>query len=88
MATLKTIKNFRQTTEMATVTFCGWDGKTYDGEGRNLRVWLNAEHPGKRFVRCNFRSEGYGTVTCFHLLTGKAHPQTGVEIAEFFTDID
>lgn len=88
MATeLTNIAGFQQTKEMAHVTLSGWDGKSYDGEGRNLRVWTNAMHPGKKFVRVNFTGGSYGSVTCFHLITEERHEKSGVTKAEFFTDI-
>lgn len=90
MATaLKNIAGFQQTKEMAHVTLSGWDGKSYDGEGRNLRVWTNPMHPGKKFVRVNFRGgiPAY-TATCFHLITDEKHEKSGVTKAEFYTDVD
>lgn len=88
MATnLKNIGGFQQTTEMAHVTLNGWDGKSYDGEGRNLRVWVHPMHPGKKFVRVNHYSRSYGSIPCFHLITGEKHEKSGVVMAEFFTDV-
>lgn len=88
MATLKNIAGFQETKEMVTVTLNGWDGKTYNGEGRNLRVWTLASEPGKKFVKVNFSYGRKGQVPCFHILTGHKHEVTGVEIAEFYYSVD
>ena len=41
---------FTKTNEKITVTFNGWDGKSYDGESRRMAVWTHPNHPGKKFV--------------------------------------
>lgn len=81
MATLKKIGCFTQTKEMAFVTLNGWDGKSYNGEGRNLRVWVDDK--GNKFVKLMYKGSSY-----FHIITNEIHPKSGVVIAEFFTYFD
>lgn len=88
MAELKNIKGFQQTREMAFVTLSGWDGKSYNGQGRNLRVWTNALYPDKRFVRVDFHKHGCKSAICFHEVTTDRHSESGVFKAEFFVDFD
>lgn len=80
---------FIKTKEMATVTFNGWDGKSYDGESRRMAVWTSKTHPGKKFV--NKRQGGFEridgsrySIDAFFVITdnmvvekatGKAHPE-------------
>lgn len=47
MATLKNIAGFLQTNDCANVTLDGWDGKSFHGEGRHLRVWTLKSEPEK-----------------------------------------
>ena len=42
--------HFTKTRETVTFTFCGWDGKSYDGESRRARV-LRTDVPGYESVR-------------------------------------
>lgn len=88
MTELKNISGFQQTKEMARVTLNGWDGKSYEGEGRNLRVWINPAHPDKKFVRVDFREKGCKGAICFHEITEEKHPVSGVVKAEYFCSID
>lgn len=88
MAQLKNIHGYQQTREMAFVTLSGWDGKSYHGEGRNLRVWVNPLYPDKKFVRVDFSERGCKGAICFHEITREKHPESGVAKAEFFTDFD
>lgn len=88
MATaLNNISGFQQTKEMTRVTLNGWDGKSYEGEGRNLRVWSNPIFQEKKFVRVDFREKGCKPTVCFHEVTSKKHPVSGETIAEFFESI-
>lgn len=88
MTALKNINGFQQTKEMARVTLSGWDGKSYNGEGRNLRVWTNPAHPAKKFVRVDFHEQGCKGAICFHEITEAKHPESGEVKAEFFCSYD
>lgn len=77
--------NFVATKKMATVTFSGWDGKSYNGEARNMRVYTNPEQPGKEFVRALTRGN---KVLTYHLITSELHKVSGVKKVQFFTYFD
>lgn len=79
MAELKNIDGFQETTETVLVTMGGWDGKSYDGEGRKRRVWIR---DGKKYVRCNFK----GRETVFHEILSSKHPKSGItEVAAAYS---
>ena len=79
--------NFVATKKMATVTFSGWDGKSYNGESRNVRVYAHPEHPGKEFVRTD-RSVHGSRVRVYHVLTGESHKVSGAPMVRVFTFFD
>lgn len=63
-------EKFTKTRDKAFVTFEGWDGKSYNGEGRNLRVYV--DESGCRFVRTT-----RGDWRCYHKILNDKHPLTG-----------
>lgn len=83
---------FIATKKIAEVTFSGWDGKSYNGEGRNLRVYVNPAYPDKEFVRLPFRAEHYDgtryTARCYFLITGERHKKSGIRKAEYCISFD
>jgi len=79
---LETIGGFTETKEKITVTFGGWDGKSYDGEGRTLNVWIHCAQPGKQFVLA-----GRGKYRSFHLVKATTHPKSGFPEVAYHTDI-
>jgi len=79
-ATPKTIGMFTQTNEKITVTFGGWDGKSYDGEGATLRVWTSKHYPDKKFVKTSH----YGGV--FHEVLNEKHEKSGLNRVTYFAD--
>ncbi|MCL1857689.1 MAG: hypothetical protein FWF92_00445 [Oscillospiraceae bacterium] len=78
--TPKTIGAFTQTNEKITITFGGWDGRSYNGEGVNLRIWTNKHYPDKRFVK----SSHYGGV--FHEVLDDKHEKSGLTEVTYFAD--
>lgn len=62
---------FEDTKQKESVTFEGWDGSGYNGEGKNVPVYTNKEN-GKRYVRTYNR--GW---CCYHEVTDKKHPVSG-----------
>ena len=78
--TPKTIGAFTQTNEKIMVTFNGWDGKSYDGEGANLKIWTSKYHPDKKFVKTGH----YGVV--FHEVLDDTHEKTGFNKVTYFDD--
>lgn len=75
--------SFVKSGKMARVTFSGWDGRSYNGEARNLSVYTNANHPGKEFVRAMFNGS-----RCYHIITDQKHPVSGETMVEFFDYYD
>ena len=74
---------YQATSEMAHVTLDGWDGQSYNGEGRNLRVYTKASCPGAKFIRLPFNGS-----RCYHKLINEFHPKSGVQMVEFFEYFD
>ena len=87
MATLRTIKGFKETARRIKVTLSGWDGKSYDGEAFSRNVWVNDLHPGKQFIMVPFYSESCGRVPCFHEIKDECHSVSGERMAEFYCDV-
>ena len=80
-STPKTIGMFTQTNEKIEVTLGGWDGKSYNGEGVNLRIWTSRNHPGEKFVKTSH----YGGV--FHKVLNEKHEKTGLNRVTYFADV-
>ena len=73
----KTLLGFTQDGGKMTVTFGGWDGKSYDGEGRSLSTWTHPAHPGAIFVKtANFGG-------CFHKVTDELHEVSGLPLVSY-----
>lgn len=70
---------FEKTGRVRRVTFSGWDGKSYNGEGRNLNTYTHKSHPGKEFVRLMYKGS-----RCYHVITENTHPISGETQVEFF----
>ena len=68
-----------KTNRKVRVTFAGWDGKSYNGEGRNLTVYKHPNMPDRDFVRGSFKGD-----RCYHMVTDKKHPVSGEREVEFF----
>lgn len=64
-------ENFKDTHKSEFVTFEGWDGKSYNGEGCNATVFIHKQN-GKRYVRTYNR--GY---RCYHEILSEKHPVSG-----------
>ena len=79
--------NFVKTNKMVTITFSGWDGKSYNGESCNLRVYAHPQHPEKKFVRTEKSVHG-NRVRVYHILTGENHKVSGVPTVRMFTFFD
>lgn len=71
--------HFIKTSRKVRVTFAGWDGKSYGGEGRTLTVYKHPNMPDKDFVRASFKGD-----RCYHMVTDKKHPVSGERMVEFF----
>jgi len=78
---LETIGGFTETKEKITVTFGGWDGKSYNGEGKTLSVWTHRAHPGKQFVLA-----GRGKYRSFHEVLTTNHTKSGLPEVSYHTD--
>ena len=78
---------YRKTSEKVEITYGGWDGKSYNGEGKRTNVWVCDKYPGKKFVhiRKTFSSiyENY-KADCFHEITDKKHRISGLPVVEYF----
>ena len=79
--------SFVKTNKMVTITFSGWDGKSYNGETCNLRLYTHPQHPGKQFVRTDESVQG-NRVRVYHVLTGKNHKISGAPKVQVFTYFD
>lgn len=73
---------FEKTGKMVTVTFNGWDGKSYNGESRILSSYTNKDYPNKEFVRVIQKD-----VICYFAITGRLHPVSGISEITFFTSL-
>jgi len=62
---------FEDTRKKEFVTFEGWDGTGYNGEGKNVPVYIHKQN-GKRYVRTYAR--GW---RCYHEITDQKHPVSG-----------
>ena len=71
-----------KTNRKVRVTFGGWDGKSYNGEARNLTVYNHPLMAGD-FVRGMFRGS-----RCYHKVTDRRHPKSGEREVEFFNYYD
>ena len=82
---MKTYSNdkFVKTSKKVRITFGGWDGKSYNGEGRNMVVYKHPNMPDKEFVRGHF-----GGARCYHLVTDKLHHKSGERTVVFFTNVE
>lgn len=71
-----------KTNRKVRITFGGWDGKSYNGEGCNRTVYT---HPlrGGDYVRGYFNGS-----RCYHKVTDRRHPVSGERMVEFFTFFD
>lgn len=76
-------KDFEKTNKKATVTFNGWDGKSYNGEAVNRAIYTNRNLPGKKFVVGYFKNS-----KCYHEITEETHPVTGANLLSFYTYFD
>lgn len=70
---------FEKTNEKATITFNGWDGKSYNGEPCKKAVYQDAQ--GKRFVRTYDHSRNEYD---YHLIMDKCHRITGVNLVFYW----
>ncbi len=68
-----------KTNRKVRITFSGWDGKSYNGEGRNLTVYKHPFIDGD-FVRGYFKGD-----RCYHKVTDRRHPVSGELEVDFFT---
>lgn len=76
---------FVETKEKAVVTFSGWDGKSYNGEPRQMKVYTHEMHPDKKFVRTWLpKYKEY----VFHQITDVLHPVSGVNKVCFFCSVE
>lgn len=75
---MKTIGNFTETNKKVTITFAGWDGKSYDGEGETTKVWVDSE--GKEFVH-KYSKKAH----CFFEITDRTFGKFGYKAVEFVT---
>lgn len=82
---MRQISNFRETKEKMMITFGGWDGKSYDGEGRKMNVWVNDCFPDKKFV-CLW-TPCFGVYT-IHEITEKKHEISGYNRVSYFNNFD
>lgn len=67
-------KLFTETSKHEFVTFNGWDGKSYNGEGVNARVYVDPK-TSKRYVRTYNRG-----FRCYHEILDDTHPVTGAKM--------
>lgn len=75
--------NFVATNRVATITFSGWDGKSYNGETCRTHVYTNPQYPGKEFVRtkgCNSSK-----IRVYHIINGQNHEVSGAPKVDVFT---
>lgn len=79
--------SFVKTNKMVTITFSGWDGKSYNGETCNLRLYTHPQHPDKQFVRTDKSVHG-NRVRVYHVLTGENHKVSGAQKVRVFTFFD
>lgn len=80
----KQIEFFQETNKKVVVTFSGWDGKSYNGEGVALNVWVNKFYPGMEFVK-----RGNGKYNAFHkVLTSKFHHISGHMLTDYYVDVN
>lgn len=75
--------NFYETTQKILVTFGGWDGKSYNGEGRLMNVWRNDMHPDIEFFLA-----GRGKYRSFHTLDRRHHEISGLPTVQYHTDVN
>ena len=80
IARLSFERAFIATKEKVTFTFNGWDGKSYDGESRNARVYRTSI-PGFETVRLVKVGKGLHYILEDRMVTEKAtgeqHPEAG-----------
>lgn len=68
----KEFYGYKATKEKIEVTFGGWDGRSYEGEGRKLTVWTSDRHPGVKFVKtANYGGTMHKVLDTKHELSGK-----------------
>ena len=81
---MKTYSNdkFVKTSKKVRITFGGWDGKSYNGEGRNMVVYKHPNMPDKEFVRGHF-----GGARCYRLVADKWHPRSGERAVVLFANV-
>ncbi|MBO5743913.1 MAG: hypothetical protein J6R68_06495 [Clostridia bacterium] len=72
---------FVKTNEKVTITFNGWDGKSYNGETRTMNVYVNEFIPGKKFVK--FYSRHFKVWT-YHLIKEETHKVTGANLVSYW----
>ena len=82
---MRTCMNFNETNEKVVITFGGWDGKSYDGEGRKMNVWVSPMEPDAKFV-CVYLAK-YKCYT-FHKITEQKHDVSGLPCVTYYTDYD
>lgn len=70
---------FTKTNRKVRITFGGWDGKSYNGEGKNMVIYTNPNMPDKDFVRANFKGD-----RCYHMVTDKRHHKSGEREVVFY----
>ena len=78
--------NFTKTRESIRFTFNGWDGKSYDGESRNARVY-RTNLPGYEAVRLVKVGKGLHYIDEESLVTEKATGEKHPE-AEWLVNIE
>ena len=76
--------NFKKTNKKVTITFSGWDGKSYNGEAVNMTAFTNPDFPGKTFVRTR---RGRNTII-YHEVLNETHKLSGEKMVNVFCYFD
>lgn len=71
----------KKTNEKVTITFNGWDGKSYNGETRTMNVYVCDTLPDKKFVK--FYSKKFKEWT-YHLVLNETHKVTGANLVRYW----
>lgn len=75
---------FIETKEVIEITFLGWDGTGYDGEGKKMKVWT-CNNDDKKYV-CKWMP--CYKAWCVLVVTDEKHEKTNLPIVTFFADYE
>ncbi len=74
---------FVETNKKELITFGGWDGTGYNGEGKMMKLWTSEKFPNDKFI-CKWMS--CYQAWCILKVTDFKHKESGLPEVQYFID--